>query len=200
MKTIIEALHSFCVLFLFPSSLLFVFTAHTMKGLLLQLVFLTLLLVYFQSASAQQCTPGFFEFTNQVVTPDYVTGYPTACVNGSYTPICNQTTLGLTELFYMCFLAGINTTGQFSLSLPLSSSLPFYLPHPFSLLFLFPSPYTVPYVGTPPNVTLPPFNATGYDGTVTAVSCSESGCSFSVSECTAGGYLAVTCSSCEFLI
>ena len=54
MKTIIEALHSFCVLFLFPSSLLFIFTAHTMKGLLLQLVFLTLLLVYFQSASAQQ--------------------------------------------------------------------------------------------------------------------------------------------------
>ena len=56
------------------------------------------------------------------------------------------------------------------------------------------------YVGTPPNVTLPPFNATGYDGAVTAVSCSESGCSFSVSDCAAGGYLAVTCSSCELLI
>ena len=125
-KTIVEGLHSFCVLFLFPSSLLFIFTAHTMKGLLLQLVFLTLLLVYFQSASAQ-CIPGFFEFTNQVVTPDYVTGYPTACVNGSYTPICNQTTLGPFELGYMCFFANSNTTGQFSLPpslfLPPSPSL-----------------------------------------------------------------------------
>ena len=94
-----------------------------MKGLLLQLVFLTLLLVYFQSASAQ-CTPGVFEFTNEVVTPDYVTGYPLACVNGSYTPICNQMTLGLTEIFYMCSSAGIDTTGQFSLSLSLPPFLP----------------------------------------------------------------------------
>ena len=137
MKAIINGLHSFCVLFLFPSSLLSVFTAHTMKGLLLQLVFLALLLVYFQSASAQ-CISGFsFEFTNEVVTPDYVTGYPLACVNGSYTPICNQMTLGLTEIFYMCSSAGIDTTGQFSLSL----SLPPFLPSS-SLFpsFLFPSP------------------------------------------------------------
>ena len=121
----------------FPSpslSLLSVFTAHTMKGLLLQPVFLTLLLVYFQSASAQ-CIPGFFEFTNQVVTPDYVTGYPLACVNGSYTPICNQTTLGPFELGYMCFFANSNTTGQFFL--PLSPSFSFSPP---SLSFSPPSP------------------------------------------------------------
>ena len=127
MKAIIDGLHSYCVLFLFPSSLLSVFTAHTMKGLLLQLVFLTLLLVYFQSASAQ-CIPGFFEFTNEVVTPDYVTGYPLACANGIYTPICNQTTLGPFDLGYMCFFANSNTTGQFSLPpslfLPPSPSLP----------------------------------------------------------------------------
>ena len=121
----------------FPSpslSLLSVFTAHTMKGLLLQLVFLALLLVYFQSASAQQCIPGFFEFTNQVVTPDYVNGYPIACANGNYTPICNHTTLGPFELGYMCFFANSNTTGQFFLSPSLSLLLFFSsLPLPPSL-------------------------------------------------------------------
>lgn len=52
------------------------------------------------------CFPGQVQLTNSVnVSTDtgiaYV-GYPEVCVNGNFTPICNETELGAVELIFIC--------------------------------------------------------------------------------------------------
>lgn len=73
---------------------------------------LDILALLLSITSTQSCLTDESQFSSTVVTSEYVTGYPVVCVNGTFAPICNQETIGITELMELCYPFYDNITGQ----------------------------------------------------------------------------------------
>ena len=83
-----------------------------MKVIHLLVLLAVLLLASIQPTNAQfdyPCYPGQTQFNSTIVTSDYVTGYPTVCVNGTFAPICSDVSLGALGATILCY--SFNITG-----------------------------------------------------------------------------------------